>query len=132
MLSSLLMPFNFVNLQAALRNISVCTVSTILMVHLLRQFTFTKSDRCTIVEKGGQSVVRLTTQGDPLAMGYVCHCHYSTLHQIFLRFANDNSLLLESWYCFKQWWKLLLSQGPLYGYNPKCNQNLPYCQDTVP
>ena len=113
--------FNLINRQVALHNISVLcpSFSTIL------NNTYGASIRLFITGEGELSSTEGTTQGDPLAMAMyavavtplIKHLRQSQPDVSQVWFADDATAagqlapLLE-------WWRVLLSKGPLYGYFP--------------
>ena len=113
--------FNLVNRQAALHNISVLcpSFSTIL------KNTYGAPIRLFITGEGELSSTEGTTQGDPLAMAMyaiavtplINHLHQLQPDISQVWYADDATAAgqLES---LLQWWKLVSSMGPLYGYFP--------------
>ena len=111
--------FNLVNRQAALHNISVLcpSFSTIL------KNTYGAPIRLFITGEGELSSTEGTTQGDPLAMAMyaiavtplINHLHQLQPDISQVWYANDATAAgqLEP---LLQWWKLVSSMGPLYGY----------------
>ena len=113
--------FNLVNHQAALHNISVLcpSFSTIL------RNTYGAPIRLFVTGEGELASTEGTTQGDPLAMtmyalavtpliNSLCH-HQLDVSQAW--FADDATAAGQLTPLL-QWWKQLLSLGPLYGYHP--------------
>ena len=113
--------FNLVNHQAALHNISILcpSFSTIL------KNTYGAPIRRFVTGEDELASTEGTTQGDPLAMAMyalpitplnnsLCH-HQLDVSQAW--FADD-ATAAEQLTTLLQWWKQLLSLGPLYGYYP--------------
>ena len=106
--------FNLVNHQAALHNISVLCPSFSTTLNN----TYGPPIRLFITDEGELSSTKGITQGDPLAMvmyaiavnPLINHLHQSQPDISQVCYATAVGLL--------QWWKLVSSTGPCYGYFP--------------
>ena len=117
--------FNLVNQQAALHNISVLCPS----FSIILRNAYGAPIRLFITGEGELASSEGTTQDDPLAMAmYVLaltplinslHHHQPDVSQAW--FADDATAAgqLTS---LLQWWRQLLSLGPLYGYYPNATK----------
>ena len=130
--------FNLVNRQAALHNISVLcpSFSTIL------KNTYGAPIRLFITGESELSSTEGTTQGDPLAMAMyaiavtplINHLHQLQPDISQVWYADDATAAgqLEP---LLQWWKLVSSMGPRYGYFPNAIKTYlivkPQCLDSA-
>ena len=114
--------FNLVNRQAALYNISVlCPSFPTILIN-----TNGAPIQLFITGEGELSSTKGTTQGDPLAMVM----YAIAVTHLINHLHNLQSDISQVWYAddataagqlkpLLQWWKLVSSMGPLYGYFPK-------------
>ena len=113
--------FNLVNRQAALHNISVLcpSFSTIL------RNTYGAPIRLFVTGEGELASTEGTTQGDPLAMAMYALAVTPLINSL----RHHQPDVSQAWFAddvtaagqlapLLQWWKQLLSLGPLYGYHP--------------
>ena len=110
--------FNALNRHAALRNIMhICPPLSTVLVNNYRSHTNLFMDGVTILSQEG------TTQGDPLAMSM-----YALATLPLINKANENEQVTQAWYAddatatgslnnLLDWWKKLLTLGPMYGYH---------------
>ena len=122
--------FNELNRQVALRNIEVlCPSLAPILINTYRTDAFLFTGGRTIFSSEG------TTQDDPLAMAMYT---IGTLPLI----SHLTGLVKQCWYAddsaaggklskLKQWWDLLSSVGPRYGYFPNATKTILIVKETV-
>ena len=117
--------FNSLNRQAALHNISVLCPS----LSMILQNTYNAPIRLFITGHCEISSSEGTTQGDPLGMAMYAigilpliqklHNQCPSTKQVW--FADDATAAATCEY-LRQWWDILLQEGPKYGYFPNAEK----------
>ena len=122
--------FNELNRQVTLRKVEVlCPSLAPILINTYRTDAFLFTGGRTIFSSEG------TTQGDPLAMAMYT---IGTLPLI----SRLTGLVKQCWYAddsaaggklskLKQWWDLLSSVGPCYGYFPNATKTILIVKETV-